>query len=33
MKTTPNPSAAGNGAITFLFNAGRIYRAVPESHR
>ena len=29
----PNLAAAGNGAITLLFNAGRFYRAVPEPHR
>jgi len=27
-----NLAAAGNGAITLLFNASRFYRAVPESH-
>jgi len=29
----PNLAAAGYGAITLLFDAGRFYRAVPEPHR
>jgi len=28
----PDLAAAGNGAITFLFNAGRYYGAVPEHY-
>ena len=33
MKREPNQSASGNGAITLLFHAGRICRAVPEQRR
>jgi hypothetical protein len=28
----PDLAAAGDGAMTLLFNAGRFYRAVPEWH-
>jgi len=30
---TPNPAAAGNGAMPILFHFGRLGRAVPEQHR
>ena len=33
MSRTPNPAASGNGAITSLFRAGRLCRAVPEQRR
>jgi hypothetical protein len=33
MMDRPNPAAPGNGAITILFHAGRLDRAVPEPQR